>query len=575
MNKLWLIILVIFSALSGGYLGFQWASGSHTESQRLQSKAKVITATPQLLQSQHEAENAPGETRTVESIPANNAITNLQAIVKLPSEFAQYSATYAIAQNLNEAQVMARLGQARQLADTHDVVGLSRIFFSRYVELNGQRASDYFFEHFGAQEQYKSLLLEIYHEWAFLDPEATAANIRKLTQADFQQDIILSLVGAPVFSHSNEVQLLAKLLPPNLQQYAQYAVIRNQGHEQAFRYFLALDKSDPQRRAGLRRAFYDLAKQDPVAALSYLPELDNAEDVRNYQVMVISMLAKTDGEMAVEQAIKLDGDSRNKSNKLLVTALEQIAASDGQKAFELAQTHKALLDNKINMRLLSGWARNDPRAAAGYWQHNLGLTNKENVHGLASSYAEKYPQEAYEWAQDLKLPKHILRMMVNTFARNDLSQAQSYLQNSSADNQSVEQRSLFISSIAELKSRDDIKGARQWLDQFENEKGYLQAKDQLMNNWIHQDPQGAAGEVLFDEQKERYIGSLVQSWYSSDPQSTQQWVLSIEGDVLRDQALAILIPKVAQNDAALAEDLMQTVVDEQVLKNLQRRLVNQ
>lgn len=563
-NSYW-PVLVIFSLLSGGYVGFQLALNSlETPMQQLLTPAQTQTL------------------KTIQSVRQNDINTTIEPahhpeqalqhrlavkdIIKLPTEFTQYNATYALAATLDEARVIQQLQTVAQLSDIHAVVGLSRILFSRYIDLSAERTVAYFFDHYGSHEQHKSLILQIYHEWAFINPQAAAKSVAALENKDYQQEIILSLVSAPVFEQYNEVQLLAELLPPNLQQHARYLVMKNQGYEKSFDYYLSLSSRDPTRRNGLRSAIYDWARKDPLEALAQLSRLDDTVNVNDIQTMVLSMMAKNDGQAAIEQAVKLD--IANKNNKLLERVLQTIASRDGRQAFELAEAHQGSLNNNIRMNLLARWAESDPKAAVSYWQDNLGLVNKQDAFGIATAYAAKFPEEALAWANEVELPKHVVQNMVQSFVDRDLNGAQNYLQNLiSPDN-----RSDFIAAIVQQKSRNDLKEAQQWLEQFENEPGYAKANDHLMHNWINQDPQTAAAEVLTTPQGEKYINSLVHSWYRADPQSTRQWVLSINSDSLRDQALSVLIAKVVGNNRGLAEDLLNEVSSAQILRNIEQRI---
>jgi hypothetical protein len=567
-----LFIAVIFSLLSGAYLGFWVASQNSQLSAPVIKKASTSNADKVLFVWQPEQNvavlNIDNSPIVVQPALAAYSLKDIAQIIKLPGEFAQYSHTYQLAAQLNEAQLVSRLQTVRGLADIHDVIGLSKVLLSRYVQMAPQKATAYFFAHYGSHPQHTMLIQEVYHEWAFVDPAAAASHVEGLTGEQHQEDIILSLVGAPVFANEPQIQQLSDLLSPQLQQQAQYIAIRNQPHEDAFRAFLLLPKGDPKRHSGLRRTLFDWARKDPKAVLAHLNELDNPGDVREYQRMVISVLARNDAQQAIEEALKLDAQKPGKNRELLMMALEQVALKDGKQAFELANDYPQLMDNKVKMQLLASWARNDPRAAVEYWQNDLAMVNKDNAYSIADAYAQKYPQEALQWASNSNLPKHILRTVGNIFARKDLAQAQNYL----TSVQAPEQRQLLIAAIAQQKSQLDIDDARQWLSQFENESGYTRANEQLMHTWIEQDPEAASAQILYEEKGHQYVTSLVHSWYRSDPQSTRLWIVSIDDNGLRDKALTALIPKVIISNTNLAEDLLKNVTNPGIRRSLQKQI---
>ncbi len=496
---------------------------------------------------------------------------DIHALLKLKSEFSQYKAMYLFSSELTEFDTIKYLKQVKQLDDDHAITGLSKILFSRFVEINGEHAVNYFFDSYAGQEQYKSLIFEIFHEWAFYEPGKTALSVENIENKQLQHEVILSLITASVFEYVPDIQQLADLLPTNLKLHAEHTKVMNRGYIRAFEYYLTLDKNDPKRNDGIRRAMYKWALVDPITALLRVNDLDDKQHIENIQTMIISMLANSDSQLAVEQAILLDSLDDKKNNKRLMLVIEQIASKNGKQAFEYALAHKDLLGDKANMRILSNWAQKDPRAAAQYWQDVLGLNKKREAYGIAMSYADKYPQEAFEWAYSLNLPNNILLSMANSFARNDLTQAKQYFQTID----SPKQRAALLTSIVQHMSGSDIREARQWLLQFEDEKGFAVANDRLIHNWIRQDPAGVAADYIINDTKNtKYINALIHSWYNTEPDNTRYWVMSLEPGKLRDQALSTLILKIGRDNLDLAFDLLKSVSDEHTYRNLEAKLQN-
>lgn len=178
------------------------------------------------------------------------------------------------------------------------------------------------------------------------------------------------------------------------------------------------------------------------------------------------------------------------------------------------------------------------------------------------------------WAVDVDhLPEQVRAAIASNFARTQPEQARQFLQALAPGRQ----RDQLIVGIVGQKAQTDIAEAQLWLAQIDGEGSYQKARQQLMYQWISQDPAAAAADVIDvdpPDHRGAYLSHLVNSWYARDPVAATQWVLSLSSDPLRDKALYSLIPRIASYNIEQAQSLLEQVSEPSMVQQIEQQLTN-
>jgi len=499
---------------------------------------------------------------------AKSKVIELKDILALRSEFSQYQMAYQHAATLNESQTKAMIIKIGALTDKHASAGLAPIYFGRYVTIDADNAVKFYLSEY-SESNNRGLLYEIFHQWAILNPALASQGVKQLYPEKVKYDIIFSMVSHFFFRNSADIQNLANTLPRDLKERLKSTVARNKGSEAYFYYYLKMDKNDKKRRQGLLSALHNWAQKDPLAALEHVQYLTDSNEKRSAESAILRYLMKKDLTASIDLAIKLDKQGSKRRQNRLSQLLSRIAQTNGEQAMLLADENSKNLSRSDKSNILASWASKDPVAAIEYWRNNQNSINKNQSYSLINAYAQAFPLKALDLVGEFNLETHMIDNITSMIARDSPEIAEQLL----FSQENTVYRNKLITSIINVKAREDLKMAKNWLQQFEGEEIYKNANNQLLGEWINQDPAGAAGELIFDPSNSNYLlNSLINSWYDKDSSAVNAWVMALDNTQVRDRALELLIQQVKQYDHQQALSLLDEISSEHLAMRIENQI---
>ena len=504
-------------------------------------------------------------------VPLNirNAI---EQVVNQENQFSQYASAYPLAMQANQKQIVQMIDTLMSMESNPKSKGLVGIFYMRFVDLSPINASEYFWRSMPRHSsQYRRVMYNLYHEWAWLDMEKALADITTNTPEEERENLISYLLQDEHYGDNEVLLALAQTFSERTRAAALLATARNGDNAAAFERIVALPKNSDARRHSLYRLVRQWAKEDPSAAIAQINQMKNSGDRQNLLATAISVWAETAPEQALMAAINLD-----EGNNLGYSALSTLARTDGVRAMELVEQYANQLDGSIHSQIMQTWASSDARSAANYLELKGGAAMKNGARQIAWHYTMQHPDEAYQWAERVGLLNNgnVAVNMGNALVQTDLAKAQSLfeqLPNSAA-------RSGLFTNIVRQRSKADIADAYKWLSQYKDEPKYQDAHNNLLYEWTRKDPQQAIEIALTLEQNSQranYLVSAASSWYERSPDVALGWAFDLPQGIERDQIVAHLAQKVSQSNIDEALDIANQIgndnIRNQTVESIQRK----
>ncbi|NQZ06188.1 MAG: hypothetical protein HRT35_03415 [Algicola sp.] len=510
-----------------------------------------------------------GLSRDAKAPPLNIAKT-AKAIVAQPTQFKQFAAAYPVALSANEKQLGQMINALMAMEKSElDSIGIARIFYVRYINLNPQDASEHFWLTVPEESpQHRRVMFNIYHEWAWTDMDKALEDITTNVVEKNRENLISFLLGDDHFTTNAALLTLAQNYSERTRTAALLAAAQRESNETAFERMVAMPKNSDARRHGLYRLARRWAKSDPQAALQRIKEMVNSGSRQSLISTVISVWAETDAEQALLGAIGI-----NEGNNYAYAALSTLAKKDGVRALELTEQYQDKLDGTVKNQVMQTWASSDPRAAANYLEQKGAQELKNDARQIAWHYTLQHPEEAYQWAERVGLlnDSNIASNMGNALVQADLGKAEELF----AGLPPSASRDGLFTNIVRQRSKVDIAQTHKWLSQYSEEAKFKEAQNNLLYEWTRRDPQQSAEVVVAMEDnanKSGHLSSIATNWYDKSPDSALRWVLNLpEGD-MRDRTIATLARKVNRYDSEEAAFIAAEISNLQIQQGLMRQL---
>lgn len=566
-----------YSLLVAGSTSFGYLLGSNMEQSQ---KTQPDVATNESYTTQSDAEHwitlaeAPknNTTKTVEKA-ALDVNSTIDAIIAQSSQFKQFAATYPVAMRATGPQLESLIERLLQLeASVPASIGIARIFYVRYINLNPQAAAEHFWANMpSTSSQYRRVMFNLYHEWAWLDMPATLANVTENVIEEHREEIITFLLRDDHFTQDSALAELAANYSEHTRAEAMLARVSRQSNEAAFEQLISMPRNSEARRSGLFRLIRRWATEDPQGALARLKSLGQSADRHNLIANVIGIWAQTDPEQALLAALNIaDG------NNYAYSALSVLAKNDGVRALELTKQYQDRLEHSVMSQVMQTWASSDPQGAAAYIEQLGGNQVVKNARQIAWHYALQYPEEAYRWAERVGLleDSNLASNMGNALVQNDLNKAQEIyaLLPPSAS------RDGLFANIVRQRSKIDIAQTYKWLSDYTDEPKYSEVRNNLLYEWSRRDPQASAEVIMSIEDnpnRSAHLSSVANNWYDRAPEQALRWLYGLPTGVTRDRTIASLAHKIGRSDVDEALRIAAEISDEQFRQNLYQQLNSQ
>ncbi len=494
----------------------------------------------------------------------------IKAIVAQPTQFEQFAAAYPVANAADEFQLQQLIETLLAMEQSDSAsIGIARIFYVRFINLNPGAAAAHFWANVPESSvQYRRVMFNIYHEWAWFDMPAALADITEVVDEKHREDIITFLLRDDHFTQSRPLAELAATFSELTRAEAMLASVSRQSNEAAFEQLMSMPRNSDARRHGLFRLVRRWAQEDPQGALARLKLLNHSTDRHNLITNVISIWAQTDAEQALIAAINIDD-----GNNYAYAALSTLAKVDGIKALELTRQYQDKLETTVQSQVMQTWASSDPKGAAAYIEQQGGPGLLKNARQIAWHYTLQHPEDAYRWAERIGLldDNNLASHMGNALVQSDLSKAQEIF----ASLPPSASRDGLFTSIVRQRSKIDIAQTYRWLAEHSEQPKFMEARNNLLYEWSRRDPQGASERILSldnNPNQSGHLASVATNWYDRSPEQALRWLYDLPYGSLRDRTIASLAHKVGRSDVDEAIRIASQIGDEQFRNNLLEQL---
>jgi hypothetical protein len=448
----------------------------------------------------------------------------LAEILQIPGDFAQTTALYQLAGNLDEASIQRLLDEAESLRPDSERRAASSILYSKYAELDPAAAANRLLS--GGRRFEPMWLARVFQAWAATDFDAAVSRARSL---GMQRRV---MVGSAILQLSDNISAedratlarelgLGAILP---QIEAQQKMLRVSDHAQAWSETLDLANRQQQSQQ-LRMLAGAWAQVDPAAAMAAVENLDRPDLAMQLKSQVIRHWADQDAEAAMEWALAQPISPERAG--LVSASLMSLASTDPQRAFALTDGLSGVARQQAMVNVLGVWSRVDPKMAL---QTATSISNDEMrrraVVQIAGAYAQMYPNEAAQWLAELGPAEgdQAAVMVVGVLARHDPQ--------------------LAVDLVAGISDPDHQRNAA----------------SRLAGSWARTDPEAAArwaSEVDDSELRTQLLGNVLPTWALFDSDAALRFIDGIKDVRSRESAITGVMFSV--RDAAVSDELYESL----------------
>ncbi|GAA0374361.1 hypothetical protein GCM10009092_43230 [Bowmanella denitrificans] len=484
------------------------------------------------------------------------------------SEFQLYWQTYQTAAGLSAQTLQDELTVLATNTDEHYRQGISRIYFSRLVSLDGALAFQLALRLYGERMEDFEVLQNVLHEWVLIAPEAAVASLAQLDDKPIKHWLISSVIHDPAAASLLDKESLLPMLPSSMRQGMLVRLKQDLPPEQSFEHFLSGNYSTNEREAGLMNALLQWGRQDPQAALDKIITSLPANRQRNYLNLVLRQWAETDANSALNQALVLekgDGD-------LIATVLQAVAERDGLAAMTQFQQHRNRMQPHAVQGILATWATHDLDGTLSYVEQNSAWIDKTQLTPMLSNFAQQRPIDAALWVSNANLPQAVIRNVAGQLVYAHPDDAEALLEYSLDGNL----RNSLIDSLANEKLAMGFAEASAWVQSKLPPQQWTEKRRELLSNLAHQNPAEAA-DYVFEQVPvdEHLVASVAMNWASRDTQSARQWVQSLPSGPAKNMAISGYMRNLNPSQINDAYFLLEQISDDAVRQRLQNHLTQQ
>ena len=520
--------------------------------------------------------------------------TTLDDTLRLPGNFRQTAALYELLADADIPSLERLLAEAGTLPSSHDAAAARTIIYSRFVELDPERAlADVLARGGPDQERYVQTVLE---HWAEIDHDGALDKAETLPDRQRRDAAIAVLIARDDLPAVEQRAIAARFsIEPVLGRLRAETTMRSDP-ALAWRDALAQMSAGQEQNAVLRRIANEWIDRDPHAAMAAVAAMPDQTTARYLRTALMRHWMDADREAAIAWALAEPASPQR--DTLLAEAAEFLAQTSPRQALQLATGLDATGKRRVIAVTLLAWARSDPEAAikavaevddaevaeALYWE-------------LSSIWAGRDPGAAATWLASSDLAgeplRRALRGVLVRWAGDDPQAAASWL-----DTTPDELRERHIAHVLHPLARQDARGAFAWLwsqgvetrrrsvgplmyslanhsptvalDLFagiRDAQARTQAMEGILHGWSQSDPERAARYLLGPGAEFlSLMSSPVAAWVAVDPSAAVAFIDEVPPGPERDAATRVAIVQLVEHDAsladaALAEDLYARIED--------------
>ncbi len=482
------------------------------------------------------------------------SLTTIAEMLRLPSDFDQTEALYVIAGRSDSAGVQDLIDQANRVADLSDRRGGLSILFARLTDIDPQSAVAIAGHAFGGD---RTVEASVWRSWARNDLDGALQAASELRPEARKTEAAQWIYGAHGFYGNDITEQIEEVLgvPPSRWVKTQYIQsLAVDSPPKAIQYINELRLVREQVDAAGNLGTY-LGRTKPMQAEAYSRLFINSQARSQYDSAMFEALALIDPALVLDRW--RSDPNLQKYASSMASALSQLAATDPERAIAYFNGLQNPQFRQIAANsIVSALARDDPKQALAWARDNDSSSGQSSYQRAILLVAGIDADAAME-------------------AINDIPNAS--------------QRDTLTASVVSSMAQSDPALAVATLEQMADGRGKQQAARQLMITWVQTDPQAAMNWAI--ENTDQYGSQILRGMSGMfimqdpesamrmlpglDPQTASEWSLQIvqaladqrspaEAEAFMQQykntpaygrMQAILIPRVAQTDVAMAKHM--------------------
>jgi hypothetical protein len=487
-------------------------------------------------------------TAVLHNTPVPATVSTVADALRIPDEFAQTEALFALAGRADEATLSVLIDEARALPNRNDRFGALDVLLSRYTQLDPPAALALATEFDAGSQSRIGLTRTVLAAWSRIAFDAAAQAAATLPTPEQRYQAAWALVSSNLDADPDR---LRRALAPLVGFHMTDTMLAETGVDdetgdpvRALRRAQAGPRNDEQ-RARIYQIAVEWARRDPAAALAQSRVLTDDLLRSIYEQAVAKQWAESNPEAFFEHARR----SADATLNLLAvnTVLPAVAMNDPFRAMSLAARLPKDEQDYAREQILGSWVSQDTESAAA-WVEALPPDQQARLaRTVADTYLQKDPQAALAWAGRLTSTERE-QILAQLLSRLVLTQPELALRALPALH-SPEERLTVVSRY--LAERPDAALATAVLSEFPDGEARRAAVSQLAQGMAAEAPEQTL-RWLRSVEPDRSEGTnftVVQAlyqWASRDPRAAMAYA-----DQMAPNARAAVIPALAAQIAAV------------------------
>jgi len=479
--------------------------------------------------------------------------------------FDQLIIAYRLAAESDPVALEALIKRCLRSSDPFYNPHLVAIFIEKYTAIDPLKALAFVSSEPGLNEQY--LVGHILTSWVRTDPEAAVAYYTSLNNQMLVRSIGPRLLTDPAVARAGLSNEIEDKIGPGSQMLVDQIKAQTTPPAELFENAMLLTGN--RRTTQLQQALSAWASRDPEAALARINLMPNASERERFTQTAMMIYSQVDPENALAYMRNTLVDNP----QIEATILSAIARADPENSLALIEEFSQRTgDTSPIVNLLSFWASKDPAKAIAYAATRSEAIQAKAYSGIAYNYVRSHPTEGVDWLLGLgdehrQTKQNVLRSLV----RVDSQLAEDTVRKVN----DIALRGSLINSLASHKSASDPAQALDWINQFQEEPVYRQARTTILRNWANSDPEKAVNEIsdeLDEDVMAPILSQVASSWFRRSPEDALNWVESLPAGTGRERAITSMVGLVAAKDPDDAIKLANQISNQQNQRDAKRSI---